>query len=528
LPSQASNPLTLSPLIGAIVLLVLLAGRVILTWLSPQENPGLRFSEADIGFLFAAPVTRRMLIQYNLLSSQFTILLSSLCLTLIADRWSYLGGNPLTHAIGWWVILSTVNLQFVGAPLTLAQISRRGVSGPNRRIVGAALLGLFVAASAFFVWRHAHPPGPSDMAGPAQKIAYAASLLDVGPLHGLLALLKVVFGPFLAPGWRAFLFALGPALLLLAAQYFWVVRMETSFEEGSIALAHKTAQSVAARREGRQVFNPAPNKTRREPFRLADRGWPEFAFLWKNLLSTWSGFKPRTLLVTAFVILLSSKELLRHQAGRDIMAVLGVLVCMLAGFTVVLGPQYFRQDLRGDLANADILKTYPLPGWRVVLGELLAPIAILACLWWLELLALGFALPGPAWMTPGLRLPFFLCLGVLAPPICALQLLVPNAGALLFPAWFQVSRNRTIGIDAVGQRLIFMFGLLLATAVALLPVVLAAGLLIFATQWLIGLGAAMAIATAAALAILIGELGLGIWWLGSRFEKFDPATDLRS
>ena len=35
-------------------------------------------------------------------------------------------------------------------------------------------------------------------------------------------------------------------------------------------------------------------------------------------------------------------------------------------------PQLLRQDLRSDLLNADLLKAYPLPGWQIVLGEVLA------------------------------------------------------------------------------------------------------------------------------------------------------------
>jgi hypothetical protein len=44
---------------------------------------------------------------------------------------------------------------------------------------------------------------------------------------------------------------------------------------------------------------------------------------------------------------------------------------------LILGPQLARQDLRGDLPNTDILKTYPLHGWQIVCGELLTPLVVL-------------------------------------------------------------------------------------------------------------------------------------------------------
>ena len=104
-----------------------------------------------------------------------------------------------------------------------------------------------------------------------------------------------------------------------------------------------------------------------------------------------------------------------------------------------------RQDLRSDLPNSDILKTYPLAGWQVLLGETLTPVVILTGLVWLALLAAALAL-GPraatiAWLTPGFRLTAGLCAAATVPVLCALQLIIPNAAALLFPAWFQATRQ---------------------------------------------------------------------------------------
>jgi len=72
---------------------------------------------------------------------------------------------------------------------------------------------------------------------------------------------------------------------------------------------------------------------------------------------------------------------------------LGVIPVLLI-MTVLLGPQVARLDLRMDLANADILKTYPLRGWQIVLGEVLTPVAILSVVFWLELLLVFLTMPG--------------------------------------------------------------------------------------------------------------------------------------
>ena len=89
-------------------------------------------------------------------------------------------------------------------------------------------------------------------------------------------------------------------------------------------------------------------------------------------------------------------------------------------------------------------------------------------------------------------------------------------------------RNRSErGIELLGQRLIFIAGQLLVVLLALLPAALGAAAMIFATQWLIGLVAAVALAAAGTLAILVGEVAVGLWWLGQRFEHFDLSAELR-
>jgi hypothetical protein len=120
-----------------------------------------------------------------------------------------------------------------------------------------------------------------------------------------------------------------------------------------------------------------------------------------------------------------------------------------------------------------------------------------------------------------------LCLGAIAPLACLIQLLVPNGLAILFPGWHQTSRSRGGGLEVMGQRLIFVFLQLIVAGLALTPSALAAALLIFASQWLIGPAAAALLATGAVLTILGGEAVVGLWWLGARFEQFDLSSELK-
>src|SRR2546422_11337911 len=61
---------------------------------------------------------------------------------------------------------------------------------------------------------------------------------------------------------------------------------------------------------------------------------------------------------------------LRRSGGNaDWLTVAGMLAAMLVIWSLLLGPQFLRQDLRQDLFVADVLKSYPMHGWQIVLDR---------------------------------------------------------------------------------------------------------------------------------------------------------------
>lgn len=534
-----------SPLVVAVGTLALFA-IMLLTWLVPTAKPGLGFTEAETAFLFPAPVSRRMLINFKLLNSQLTILLTSFLFTLISNRWSFLGGNAVTHAVGWWVILSTLNLHFMGAALTLTRLFESGVSAMRRRIIVTGGVALAIVATLAWLWRTAEAPSADDVVNAEAFTHYFLMVLNRGALGVVLWPFRLVLGPFVASDNYTFLLALGPALLLLAAHYFWVMRMnEVSFEEASISMAEKRSARIAQARAGTYRFGAEVAQARPDPFRLGDTGRPEFAFLWKNLLSTRPYFNLRTFAVLAAIIVVGSQWLPSGDIGAMLKTLIVVFSLFAGAYLLLLGPHLARQDLRSDLANSDVLKTYPIRGWRLMLGELLTPVAILSGLVWLAVLAaaLVFMSTGnPARSFPPTLL-IICAVGVaaIAPPILALELLVLNGATLVFPGWFQSTRGQQHGgIEVMGQRLIFVFANLLVIFAALLPsvcasVIVMGGVYGFRTVLHVFGGSEPAFVTAfslaaafvAVLAILVGEVWLGLRWIGGRFEKFDLSAELR-
>jgi len=153
---------------------------------------------------------------------------------------------------------------------------------------------------------------------------------------------------------------------------------------------------------------------------------------------------------------------------------LGAAAAFLLVWSLFLGPQFLRQDFRQDLAVADVLKTYPLPGWQIVLGELLGPAVILTSIQWLlagagAIFCSRTQLPLLAgWGSWALGLG----IAVISPMLNLLTLQIPNAAVLLFPAWFQTGKEGPQGIEATGQRIIFMLGQLIVFLLALIPAAL--------------------------------------------------------
>jgi ABC-2 type transport system permease protein len=113
--------------IGALALLIIM----FLAWFVPHSRAALTFTEAEIAFLFPAPISRRGLIHFKLLRSQTAILFTTLLLTLVTTR---AGGKAWVHIAGWWLILSTLNLHFLGSSFARTMLLDRGITNWQRRL----------------------------------------------------------------------------------------------------------------------------------------------------------------------------------------------------------------------------------------------------------------------------------------------------------------------------------------------------------------------------------------------------------
>src|SRR6266566_9266090 len=241
--ATSAQDLALYESLGALILLIV----VLLAWVVPHQRAALAFTEAEVAFLFPAPVTRRGLIHFKLLRSQTAILFTTLLLTLVANRF---GGNAWIRAAGWWLVLSTLNLHFLGSSFARTMLLERGISNWQRRLAILALaLGL---TGAVIFWARRTMPAfdltQFDNLDALQD--YLKRALISGPAPYVLYPFRLVVRPYLAPNAPAFFWALAPALLLLLLHYGWVIRSNVAFEEASVEASTKLAEKVTAIRAG--------------------------------------------------------------------------------------------------------------------------------------------------------------------------------------------------------------------------------------------------------------------------------------
>ena len=528
-PKATAGP-AFSVELGAAILFTV---TIVLSWILPASRAAIGFTEAEIAFLFPAPIRRRTLVIMRLLKSQFALLFFSAFMMLLTGRFR-LGAEAWLRVGGWWVILNTLNMHRIGASFALQRLRERGMADWKRRV---ALVLAVVALAVGVEFARRGLPSPPGLGmvrgGPAAIMGYVTQVLHAGPLPYVLAPFKLVVQPNFAHDAATFLRALLPALGIMALHFVWVVRADVSFEDASIEAAKKRAAFLAARGRGETGMRKGSGKAGFPLFRLRPTGFAPVAFLWKSLLK--SGGRRTISRWAFFFATLAAGAWLLGQAGElspsliTVAVVIGVGCYMTLIISFIMIGQHAAAQLRQGIAAMDLLKTYPIPGWQIALGELVGPVSLGTLMQW-SALGTGILLlrvKSPA--LEGTPAPVFYAAAGLALflPIFNLSCaILPCAGALLFPGWFRPQENAGPGIENTGLRLILGIGQLLAIVASLIPVALFGAVAWFAVGKFTTVMEWRALAAGGTgILILAMEAGLGVAWLGSLYDKFDVSSE---
>lgn len=507
---QRPTPAALLPALGAsgpalagLLLLVVAAA----SWVFPLNSGLLDFSKAETQFLFPAPVTRRQLMMHRLLRSQLAVLFGTIIMALFYPSPS--GGGRVRLALSMWLFLMTSHVFFTGVTLARARL---GAAGTTRRIARAPLvvtlaaLAIVAGAVGQELWRH-----PAETARDAMISLGTVSMR--GLPHAILLPFTTVVSPFFAVGWGAFARSFAGAATVFLITVAWVMRTDEAFDAAAEEVAEKHA---------RQPARPiARYRARPIAWNLALTGRPEAAFVWKAALQTFR-VVDRRILVRMVLIVVWLVLVVTVAPGRGGFAqIVGVFAGIGSAFAVVMAPQLMRLDLRQDLQNLDVLKTWPVRAAAVVRGEIAWPAAVVTVIAWaLGAIALFFSAEvfektGLVWRTA-----VGVAALILTPALVAAQYTIHNAAALIFPAWVPVGSGRPRGVDAMGQRLILLGATWLMLLVSLIPAAIAGAILWiaffrFVGPWVLVPAALVGVATIAVEVLLATEA------LGPAYERLD-------
>lgn len=512
--------------IAAFVLLMVM----LLAWILPSGRATLRFSEAEIAFLFPAPLTRRTLIHYRLLRSQLGILFSALVVSFLSRGMRGSETHFLLYTVGWWLSLSTLRMHLIAASFGREWLLDLGVRPWLRRIIAATAAIALFGATIWWLSRRVALPSIASVHDLHKLRDYAASLLHTPPVSWALIPFGWLAAPMMTNDAWAFLRALPPALALLIMHYVWVLSFDTAFEEASIERARRqAAQMAGSHNEHPNGWRQAPQKSRSAAFELAPTGLTHTAFLWKGLIALGSLYRLRIWLIACAVAVLGLSWLARNPSLELLRVVIGTCALLLGAWLFIGGPMFMQKNLQRLFEQLDVLKTYPIPGKQLVLGELVTPIVVITAVQWLLLLVGGLSL----WPSQtdsigtGDFLVIVVAMAILSPVLCGLMLCVPFAGMLLFPAWLVNRSGESRGgiVEALGQRLVFFAGYILVLMLALLPALVLSALAFIALHAFGNSTIALAGAAALAFVVLFLEWQLVVVGLGRRFDQLDISLE---
>lgn len=487
-------------------------------WLFGADRSALAFTPSEVQFLFPAPITRRGLVHTKLLRMQIAIFVNTIVFSVIfrgnatqLDTWE--------RALGWWLLFSTMAMHRVGASIVRASALEHGAAGRRRMLVPVVIFAALIGGVVYGLVADVAALREAGSGGLATLAQTAAAALQAPVPGAALYPARLLLDPIVRAGTPAWFLAALLATLVLLGHYLWLIRLDAAFEEAALEATQHRAERLqrfrasqmgqARSRTGKLVSVPA----------LALSGRPEVAIAWKNVAAALRGGSWKTQFLAFIVGLTVLAVAARSASARAGDVFLGVALGWGA-MLLFLGPLWMRFDLRLDLPRLEVLKTYPLPGWRIVLAEIAAVTVLHSItIWSLLIVPAVMGLQDPALLLEsGATVPTFVAIVVGVPTFNALMFTIQNGTALLFPAWVRLG-TETRGFETMGQNLLTTGATTLVAAVALVfPVGAGALVLWLADDWR---GWSVLTATVVASVIVLLELWPVLRWLGTVFEQTD-------
>ncbi len=464
-------------------------GSLLLSIFAALKSPGFTFQPAEIEFLFPAPVSRRALVVYRLISENTPLVFVSIFMGAMARGFS---GSFVGAFVGVLFFFLLNNLWLRVAGLLSASMGER-LAG---RVVVGLLLAIIVGASAIAVVHFAMELGLSQW--------HAILLSDA--MRITLAPFVVVTEIMLASTWGALAAWTSLASIITGLAVWILVRLDVDHREASIESSRRVQERLT-RMKGASGMGAVLRGR-------VGRSLPTFpswggigAIAWRQAMSfvrEFRGFLTFLLiLLVPFALGVAFVESFRAKLAAEMLA-------PIAGMVTMMGIMLLRFDFRGDYERMETLKQLPLSPLRLTIGQLIVPVAAVTLLDW-GLGGIAVTLRPDLWSK-------LLAAAICVPFGVAIAIALENLGFLVYPVRF--ATGTAIDFQNIGRHMLLRIGEFMA-----LGAVAAAAGGVGALAWWIS-NERLAVAIAAACTVMAIVLAAVVALVAWAFKRFDVAKDV--
>jgi hypothetical protein len=408
-PAAAPPPLLAATRVrelGGLVLLLLVA-------LNALSGRALYFRPAEIGVLFAAPLSRRELVVYNVLARARVAALSALWMAIVID---VDGARWLAVLAGGFLALLFVQVASQLCSVALAWLAERLSPALRRTLLAAvALLSLAPALAA----------AATASAGGAAAMALAAA--GTPPLRALALAARPSLELLLAQDLPSALAWGGACVAVLVVLVLAIARLDVAYAEAAFARSRAfERRRYRMRSGGGSLAGGRSSPGVRLP--RFPRLWGAGPLAWRQCLELARNLRGVLSMIVVMGVTIAVAVLAPVLGDPDpersaFAARLGLGIVVLMSIVLT---QNFAFDFRRDVDRMAALKVLPVPGVAVAAGQLVA-----ATLFTTLLQVVGFAMVAVA--TDAFSLRVLLSLALPLPALSWAAVAVDNAIFLLWP-----------------------------------------------------------------------------------------------
>jgi hypothetical protein len=347
------------------------------------------FPPAEVDYLFPAPLGRREVLLYKILTSFLITLPIALVPAIFLNaytHWAFAGYVGLVLGIMFMQLFSMA-VTLIGMTIGAAFYSRA------RILVG--LLGALLVVDALM---------ETAAAAGVQNLPDVMALLRANPIWQAVTWpLRSFFDAFLAQSWAELVPGadtqvtdIPPSPIPGLAEAAGIALMVDLLLAGIVLLLDvqylETAADVSARiytrqqRIRRSGVLTASSSSGNARLSLPVLPWwgGMGPILWRQLLTAQRGLVKLLIVFTILSLVMVMPMLVRLRAEGDKVPPVPQIATMLLLLTIFL-TTLVPFDFRGDIDRIALLKTLPVRPWRLAVGQLLAPVLVISTVQWVIL-----------------------------------------------------------------------------------------------------------------------------------------------